>query len=78
MATKPLGELARLSCGTAGFSAQRIARRLLDVEDAWQSDAPHLADFITSGNIDRYAIRLGNVRYLNRILRSSASAAGVA
>jgi adenine-specific DNA-methyltransferase len=24
------------------------------------------ADFITSGNIDRYAIRLGNVRYLNR------------
>jgi len=63
--TQALGELAKLSCGTAGFSAQRIARRLLDIRDTWQSKAKHLADFITSGNIDRYAIRLGNVRYMN-------------
>ena len=65
VATQSLGELATLSCGTAGFSAQRIASRLLDVEDG-QTDAPNPAHFITSGNIDRYSIRLGNVRYLNR------------
>lgn len=69
--TQPLGALATLSCGTAGFSAQRIAGELCDVGDVRNVPAGvpsrgKMADFITSGNIDRYVIRLGNVRYLNR------------
>ncbi|HZN35205.1 MAG TPA: N-6 DNA methylase, partial [Pirellulaceae bacterium] len=73
VATKPLGELAKLSCGTAGYAAQRIARRLVDDSSPHApSEESHLAerddycDFITSGNIDRYAVRLGGVRYLGR------------
>jgi SAM-dependent methyltransferase len=62
VATLPLGEVATLACGTAGYTAQRIARRLLD----GSPEDTNAANFITSGNIDRYAIRLGNVRYLNR------------
>jgi SAM-dependent methyltransferase len=65
VATRPLGEVATLSCGTPGYAAQRVARRLLDRPDAGQR-SDRLADFITSGNIDRYAIRLGDVRYLKR------------
>jgi len=63
--TRPLGELATIACGTAGYSAEKIARRLRDASSSSPVAADE-ADFITSGNIDRYAIRLGNVRYLNR------------
>ncbi|MDX1948784.1 MAG: N-6 DNA methylase [Pirellulaceae bacterium] len=63
--TIPLGQLARLSCGTAGFAATKIANRLIDEGESPDSP-PESAEFITSGNIDRYAIRLGNVRYLGR------------
>ncbi len=66
VATLPLSEMATLACGTAGYSAQKIARRLVDRGDEGHADANDLADFVTSGNIDRYAIRLGRVRYLNR------------
>jgi SAM-dependent methyltransferase len=60
--TLPLGEAAALSCGTAGYTAQKIARRLTDGTNAEVADS---TDFITSGSIDRYAIRFGRVRYLN-------------
>jgi len=60
--TEPLGQIATLSCGTAGYTAARIARRLVDARESHANK--NTADFITSGNIDRYAIRLGNVRYL--------------
>jgi SAM-dependent methyltransferase len=63
--TMPLGQLARLACGTTGFAATRIARKLVEADDCLLGDTP-AADFITSGNIDRYRIRLGNVRYLHR------------
>jgi SAM-dependent methyltransferase len=70
--TKPLGELATISCGTPGYSAQRVAATLHEAPVGrisnpsgtdWKSV---LRDFITSGNIDRYTITLGNVRYLGR------------
>src|SRR5207248_9584200 len=58
--------VATLACGTAGYAATRIARRLFDAGEGSQAMGEGLAEFITSGNIDRYTIRLGNVRYLNR------------
>jgi adenine-specific DNA-methyltransferase len=64
--TLPLGQIATLSCGTAGYAAQRIGRRLTDHDSAEAGHGKTFADFITSGNIDRYQIRLGRVRYLNR------------
>jgi hypothetical protein len=71
--TRPLGELCRLSCGTPGYSAKRVADALADVGQVVNlpmptrqvPNLPHY-DFITSGNIDRYAIRLGVVRFLGR------------
>lgn len=60
----PLGEVAALRCGTAGYMAEKIAQRLVDAADSLPCE--DAADFITSGNIDRYAIRSGNVRYLKR------------
>src|SRR5207249_1051647 len=63
--TQPFGEVATFGCGTAGYVAARIAGRLSEAETAVRND-DQAVDFITSGNIDRYAIRLGNVRYLNR------------
>jgi hypothetical protein len=64
--TQPLEKITQLACGTAGYAAQQIARRLVDWRDDTRDNGDRLADFITSGNIDRYAIRLGQVRYLNR------------
>jgi SAM-dependent methyltransferase len=63
--TKPLIEVATLACGTAGYVADKIGRRLHEVKASNRNDS-HAADFITSGNIDRYAIRVGDVRYLNQ------------
>jgi len=62
VATQPLGSLVRLACGTPGYAAARIASLLAEVDAAPSSALP----FITSGNIDRYAIRTGNVRYQRR------------
>jgi SAM-dependent methyltransferase len=64
-ATRPLGELCTLSCGTPGYSAARVAAALHEAGTAGASPS-QIADFITSGNIDRYAIQLGNVRFLGR------------
>jgi adenine-specific DNA-methyltransferase len=63
--TVPLGQVAKLSCGTAGYAARKIAGKLLDVPDESESNEG-TADFVTSGNIRRYAVELGRVRYLNR------------
>jgi hypothetical protein len=67
--TKPLGELAVISCGTPGYSAQRVAVELKESGGRGSRRAAEgqtSLDFITSGNIDRYAISLGNVRFLGR------------
>jgi hypothetical protein len=61
--TRPLGELAALHSGTTGFAAQRMADALIE-----RGAAPASAwNFITTGNIDRYNVRLGNVRFLRRV-----------
>jgi hypothetical protein len=65
VSTLPLGLLATLSCGTAGYAAAKIARCLRDDYRGMGASADE-ADFITSGSIDRYSIRVGDVRYLNR------------
>ncbi len=61
--TAPLAERARLHSGTTGFTAQQTAKVL--VEKANLPDSPCF-EFIVSGNIDRYRVALGNVRYLKR------------
>ena len=61
--TAPLSSLATLHCGTPGFSAQQIAQALCE---AGEQVGANVFDFIVSGNIDRYAVRLGNVRYMQR------------
>ncbi|HEY2411857.1 MAG TPA: N-6 DNA methylase [Pirellulaceae bacterium] len=66
VSTAPLGSVATIRCGTAGYAAQKIAQRIVDVSDIKAGDSREAIDFITSGNIDRYRIQLGNVRYLNR------------
>jgi methylase of polypeptide subunit release factors len=60
--TRPLGELCRLHSGTTGFVAQELAAALRERSDCEVAACP----FITSGNIDRYAIALGKVRYMKR------------
>ena len=60
--TQPLGSLARLACGTPGYAAAKIGSLLAEADAA---PSPALS-FITSGNIDRYEIRIGNVRYQSR------------
>jgi SAM-dependent methyltransferase len=82
VATRPLGELATISCGTPGYSAERMAAALVEVGQvsnlpgvglsnlpilSWQAPSLPHCDFITSGNIDRYQIKLGHVRFLGRV-----------
>lgn len=62
----PLGSVATISCGTAGYVAQKISSRIVDQAETEIDSQTGLLDFITSGNIDRYQVRIGNVRYLNR------------
>lgn len=59
--TRSLGELCTLHSGTTGFSAEAIAREVKE-RNGSADDYP----FITSGNIDRYCIRLGDVRFMKR------------
>lgn len=65
VATQPLGSLVRLSCGTPGYVAAKIGSLLAEADVAPSPALP----FITSGNIDRYAIRTGKVRYQGRLWR---------
>jgi SAM-dependent methyltransferase len=62
VATKPLGQLCRLHSGTTGFAAQKIAAALVELESYTDDAFP----FVVTGNIDRYRIDLGQVRYMKR------------
>lgn len=62
--TLPLGRVAHLACGTAGYTARKLSSRLLEAGQHTPAASP-TAEFVTTSNIDRYAIHLGNVRYLN-------------
>jgi len=59
--TRSLGAVAELHSGTTGFNAATIAADLR--EEAAFGDGRRFG-FIVSGNIDRYAIRPGNVRFM--------------
>jgi hypothetical protein len=61
--TQPLGQRATLHSGTAGFAASRMAASLYERDTAPRG---RFFDFVVSGNIDRYAIALGDVRFMNR------------
>ena len=61
VSTRPLSECSRLDSGTTGFAAQKMAISLIDKGKSGKS-----FDFIVSGNIDRYSIQLGNVRFMKR------------
>jgi hypothetical protein len=63
VATRPLGQRAELHSGTTGFAAARMAEALC--ERATVGGGEYF-EFIVSGNIDRYAIRFGEVRFMNR------------
>ncbi|MCH5375123.1 MAG: Eco57I restriction-modification methylase domain-containing protein, partial [Planctomycetes bacterium] len=61
--TRPLGELAEVHSGTTGFQAESIARRLHE----WSADSGQAGfEFVVTGNVDRYVIRPGAVRFIKR------------
>ena len=66
VATRRLDQIATLHSGTTGFTAERLASQL---EEADVSGGPGFP-FIVSGNIDRYRIRPGNLRFLRRTFRA--------
>lgn len=66
--TEPLGQRTRLHSGASGYTAGHMAELLQEAGDETSSEK-RLHPFIVSGNIDRYSIRLGNVRYMQRKLR---------
>ncbi len=63
VSTRPLESLATLHSGASGYSANLLAAELRELTPATQSTDD--VDFIVSGNIDRYALQCGNVRFLN-------------
>lgn len=76
--TAPLAELCTIHSGATGFQAEALAGRLVD--DAGQASSPSCCtshgseqsgffDFIVSGCIDPYSIRLGDVRFIGRKLK---------
>jgi SAM-dependent methyltransferase len=68
VATEPLAEVCTIHSGATGFQAAELAARL--VEASCKPAPPHrrTIDFIVSGNIDRYRIRVGHVRFMGRQL----------
>ncbi len=66
-ATEPLGQRVRLHSGASGYTAGHMAQLLQEATEGTNEDSnPQLRPFIVSGNIDRYSIRLGNIRYMQR------------
>jgi len=74
--TRTLADFCRLHSGTTGFVAQQIAAELRErcvgvpalagVRRPAKAGTPTDFPFITSGNIDRYIVRPGNVRFMQR------------
>ena len=61
--TLPLSRCGSIHSGTTGFSAEDVANALVEYDAATGAD---VFDFIVSGNIDRYSISPGNVRFMKR------------
>jgi tRNA1(Val) A37 N6-methylase TrmN6 len=65
-ATVPLAELCTIHSGATGFQAASLASWLVERNAAHARRNGTVRDFIVSGNIEPYAIELGNVRFLGR------------
>jgi hypothetical protein len=66
--TLPLGEIARLHSGASGYSAAELATLLVERSES-DGDDSDWTDFIVSRNIKRYAVTLGDVRFLRERYR---------
>jgi methylase of polypeptide subunit release factors len=66
VATRPLGSICELHSGASGYSAALLAGELREATSPSDRDEMAL-NFIVSGNIDRYAIAPGNVRFLKQL-----------
>jgi adenine-specific DNA-methyltransferase len=66
--TEPLGQRTRLHSGASGYTAGHMAELLQEADEETSSEKRR-HPFIVSGNIDRYSIRLGNLRYMHRKFR---------
>ena len=64
MLGSPLDNSCDLHAGTTGFNAKKTGDCLVDDKTVKSS-----VDFIVTGNIDRYKIVLGNVRYLKKFYK---------
>jgi hypothetical protein len=63
VATRPLDQVSEIHSGTTGFQAARVAamlrERSADIEQTG-------FDFVVTGNVDRYRVRTGEVRFMHR------------
>ncbi len=64
--TRQLGHIAKLHSGATGFMARRIAEALAEKGEA----SGPAWNFVTTGNIDRFCVRLGDVRFMKRRYRA--------
>jgi len=62
--TQPLSQRSKIHSGTTGFSAKQMA---IELQEQNAIDHSDVFGFVVSGNIDRYAISLGNVRFMKRL-----------
>jgi adenine-specific DNA-methyltransferase len=69
VATMPLESLATLHSGASGYSATELSKCLREASSVGSEDSSDVVDFIVSGNIDRYGIKFGNVRFLKQLWR---------
>lgn len=64
---RPLGELARLASGASGYTAAKLLTALCESSDVTATpQAAGRRDFIVSGNVERFAVQLGSVRFLRK------------
>lgn len=69
VATVPLESLCTLHSGASGYSATELSKCLREADAVGSNESVDAADFIVSGNIDRYSIKRGNVRFLKQLWR---------
>jgi len=60
----PLENVCTLHSGASGYSAEILATEIRERDEVAKDERK--VDFIVSGNIDRYSLEVGNVRFLKR------------
>jgi methylase of polypeptide subunit release factors len=61
-----LNEVCTLHSGASGYAADQLASALFEQDKAAYRGREDAVDFVVSGNLDRYSLQLGQVRFLNR------------